>query len=57
MVLTVEYRIPMPLNKAEYEIGQLYGVARRSAKEGEAMAKKGESGESGGGVSRVGPLC
>jgi len=55
MVLSVEYRIPMPLNKSEYEVGQLYGVARLSAKEGEEMAKKGASGEAGGGVS--GCLC
>jgi len=53
MVLIHEYRIPMPLSKQEYEIGQLYGVARLSAKEGEEMAKKGTSdGESAGGVGR-----
>jgi len=51
MVLSIEYRIPMPLCKEEYEIGQLYGVARLSAKEGEELAKKkGKDGESGGGV-------
>ena len=57
MVLTVEYRIPMPLDKSEYEIGQLYGVARLSAKEGEQMAKKGASGEAGGGVSHRSLSC
>jgi len=38
----------MPLNKAEYEIGQLYGVAKLSGREAEAMQVKGESDDAGG---------
>lgn len=44
MTIVVEYRIPMPFSAAEYQIGQLYTIAKKSKLESAGHDKSGGAG-------------